>query len=105
VLLVLVIVVGLAVFRASRVVAQDVFPPAKLVRDSVQAKFGDESWQAYLVECMWCAPVWVAAAFTFGYDAVDWLPGIERTSVPTPFFVFLASAAVASLVHVNLDGD
>jgi hypothetical protein len=103
--LVLVIVIGLATLRASRVLAVDQFPLSKLVRDSVAARFGSESWQAYLSECMWCAPVWVAGIFTFGYDAIDWLPGLERTSVPMPFFVFLAAALVASLVHVNLDGE
>lgn len=104
-MLALLIVLGLATFRATRVVTGDAFPPAKAFRDGVSSRYGESSWQAYLVECAWCASIYVAAAFVFGYDLADTLPGVGYTHVPVPFFVFLACSAVTGLVAVNLDGD
>jgi hypothetical protein len=97
--------IGLATFRATRVITADAFPPAKAFRDGVAVRFGSSSWQAYLVECAWCASIYVAALFVFGYDLADMLPGVGYTNVPVPFFMFLACSALTGLVAANIDGD
>lgn len=114
--LALVIVVGLAGYRASRLIGADTildrprhaffrrFPPDDRYRRMyrLDAKPGEKgswqvgeqprrptSWVGQLVECAWCSSVWFCAAIV---AVLAW-----RESVPDPALVWAASCSVAGI--------
>lgn len=95
----------LAVFRATRLVTADAFPPLAAARRAVIRRFGDEHPISYLVECPWCVSVWLGALGAAAWDLADMLPGVRTTSVPVPVALALAASLVTgagNLVVVGL---
>ena len=84
------LVFALAVYRVSRLVTIDKFPPIVLLRARIAGRWGDDSWQAYLSECPWCASVWVGGA---GVLLAVWL-----ADVTMPVAAWLASSALTGLL-------
>lgn len=82
---------SLTAYRITRLLVQDTFPPIEVQRARVAARWGDESWQAYLSRCPWCAVgVTVSAAVTLATDLA--------TSVPLPVLTGVAVAALVGLM-------
>lgn len=79
---------SLATFRLTRLLAQDMFPPLVTARRWVENRWGLDSWEAYLVHCMWCMSIYVAGAVTLGADRL-----LER-GVPAPVLVWLAASTI-----------
>lgn len=50
-----------ATMRLTRLVTQDTFPPAALLRSKVGSRFGYDHAAYDLVTCVWCASWWLAA--------------------------------------------
>lgn len=48
-----------AVYRVTRLIVHDAFPPVARVRDAVLVRY-DGRWPAYLITCEWCSSQWVA---------------------------------------------
>lgn len=91
-----VLLVMLTVWRVTRVVVLDAFPPVAAVRDAVADRFGPDSSWAYLVECPWCVSMYVAPLVI--------VPTILLgVSVPVPVLVGLAASGVTGLIDRNLD--
>ena len=84
-----VLVLGLAAFRATRLLVVDDFPPIKRFREALERRFGRDSFAIELIGCPWCASVWIGA----GMVAVTAL-------FPPVWFLWLALAlsAVTGLV-------
>lgn len=61
-----------AVYRVTRLVTHDAFPPVARVRDAVIVRY-DGRWPAYLITCEWCTSVWIAAVAVAG---TVWLPQV-----------------------------
>lgn len=87
--------VCITVYRITRLVTIDEFPPVKLVRDTVISRFGEDSSWAYLVECPWCASVYVGAAVV---AATAWVAGL-----PVPWLVWPATSAVTGWLAMKED--
>lgn len=90
----LVLLIALTAVRLTRLAARDTFPPVAAARERVVARWGAESWQAYLAECPWCLGVYLAGAVTLGADLT------VSGGVPAPLLTWgaaawLAGAAVA----------
>jgi hypothetical protein len=115
--LLLVILLCVAVYRVTRLVVEDAFPPIAVPRewllnwwqpddDWIVAKKRDGSWKhpdakphwgsfggslRYLFSCPWCMSVWVGAAMVWGTDQLI-------LSVPYPWLTWAASSAVTGLL-------
>lgn len=87
--------VCLASYRATRLLARDAFPPLAVHRARVAARWGDDSWQAYLSECQWCAGVYVSGLVTLA----AWL----AVDLPVPFLVWAAAATVTGVLAVLVE--
>jgi hypothetical protein len=93
--LVLVVVLGLATYRLTRLVVTDDFPPVRWARNRLTRTRWE--WVEDLVTCSWCASGWVAAALVAAVD-------LAGASVPVPWLVWPASWAVGAwLAHVEPD--
>lgn len=98
----IVLLMTLAAYRASRLLVHDEFPPIKWLREKFTGPYtlpqGDSRrtatrvpyWLAYLWTCTWCMTVWTAAGITL----VTWL----STDLPLPLLVWGAVAAGAALL-------
>jgi hypothetical protein len=95
-LVVAIIAVGLTSFRLTRLLARDTFPPLAVQRARIAARWGSDSWQAYLSECQWCAGVYVSAAVT---GAAWWV----TDSLPMPAMVWGGAAAIVGVVAVVVE--
>lgn len=82
-----VLLLVLFVYRATRLVTDDQWPPSVALRGRVVDRWGDESWQAYLVTCPWCMSLWLGA----GIVAVT----AQVIDVHAPVLVVGASSAVS----------
>lgn len=89
----LLLLLGLCTWRATRLVTRDSFPPIRWARDRVE-QHGPE-WLADLVTCHFCASVWLAAGITAATDLF--------VSVPRPLLMFGSAAAIGALIadHEN----
>lgn len=87
---VVVALIALTSFRITRLLVKDEFPPIAVQRARVSARWGDDSWQAYLSQCPWCAGVYVSGLVTL----VTWL----AVDLAVPFLVWGAAAAVTGLL-------
>lgn len=79
----------LAVFRLTRLVVSDTFPPVQKARFAVLRRFPEKSWQVELGTCSWCMSFWIALAVTFVRRHPAW-----RTVVAPA----LAGSAVAGIL-------
>lgn len=93
----LLVLVVLTVYRVTRLIVADAFPPIAAARFRVQRRYGPESWQAYLSECPWCVSVYVAALVVLAVDLV--------VGLPAPFLVWPAASALTGLIAANLDPE
>lgn len=76
-----------AVARVTRFLNSDVL--AEPIRDAVTTKFGEDSKPATLIECPFCASIWIAAIITpLGYFLGH-----------TPFFVIPAVLLTVSYIY------
>lgn len=88
----LVLLVCVATYRLTRLLALDEFPPTAWMRDRVERRFGADSSPAYLVHCPWCVSVYVGAAVVLATDAaVD-------GGLAVPALVWGAASAVSGLL-------
>lgn len=97
-----------AIWRVTRLLVRDEFPPIRAVRDWVLTTFatvdsagelGNTSrWGApgrslaYLWTCTWCMSVWVGAGLV---ALADW-----RLSVPLPWLIVAAGSGVSGLLNL-----
>lgn len=99
----LLVLLTLAVYRVTRLVVEDTFPPVAWVRDrltghewSIGEPYVVERWRRVpdwvgdLVSCCWCSSVWVSAGGTL----LTWLV----VGLPVPWLVWPAVAAGAALL-------
>lgn len=94
----LLVMLALTAARVTRLVVADAFPPAEGGRDWVRRRFGEDSWQDYLVNCPWCIGVWVAGALTAATTA--WY------GLPAPLLMWGSAAMVAGfLVAIESHDD
>lgn len=86
----LLILISLTTYRITRLVAADAFPAIAVPREWVVNKLGEDHWFSYLLTCMWCCSMYVAAGTVALFD--------HYVSVPMPYaMVFAASAATGYL--------
>lgn len=78
--------VCLATYRVTRLIAADALPLVSAPRDWVLRKVGEDHWFSYLITCMWCASVYVAAAVVLVTD--------HYVSVPLPWLTWLSASTV-----------
>lgn len=86
-----VLLIALASYRLTRLICVDEFPASVALRGRVVDRWGEDSWQAYLVQCPYCAALYFSAAVTLG----AWL---ALDSLPMPILVWLAAWAAAGLI-------
>jgi hypothetical protein len=86
----LVALMALTTWRATRFVTEDDFPPVRWARDRILGH-GPE-WLGELVTCPWCASVWLAAGVVAATDAL--------VPVPRPLLAFGAVAALSPILSV-----
>jgi hypothetical protein len=101
----LLLLTGLATYRATRLIVADAFPPIRYLREGVGrwARVGADS-PAFrrrealydLVTCHWCASGWISMAIVVAVDLLSSHP------VPLPPVMWLATWAVgAGLAHLE----
>lgn len=54
------IVDGVAVFRLTRLVVADQFPPVKRARERILQRWPATDWRVELLTCPWCVSFWIA---------------------------------------------
>lgn len=86
------ILLALAVYRLTRLITADMFPPIAALRAWPARRFGEESSWAYLAECPWCVSMYVATALVVGVDL------LATVSVPLPVLAPLACSAVTGFL-------
>lgn len=93
----LIVVMGLATYRLTRLVVRDEFPPVRVPREwlagTEEAGYADgrgPGWLGDLVTCHWCASGWLSLGLVAGVDAF--------TSVPLPVVVWFAVWGIGALV-------
>lgn len=89
------VLLALVVFRVTRLLTADGFPPVAKVRDRIETRYEDR-WPAYLATCPWCVSVYVAAG-------VVGLAVLAGASLPLPLAWWGALSATTGLIAVNLD--
>jgi hypothetical protein len=98
----------LAIWRLTRLLVVDEFPPVRAVRDWFIKTFATISPDgdmvggkhlgglgfalAYVWTCSWCMSVWVGGAV---WAAADW-----RLSVPYPWLILAAGSALAGVMNM-----
>lgn len=87
------LMLSLVVYRVTRFVAADAFPLIAVPREWVIEKLGEDHWFAYLITCMWCASVYVAAATVALFD--------HYVSVPMPYAQALAASALTGYLAMR----
>lgn len=91
-------ILALVVYRVTRLICADAFPPVAVPREWIISKLGDDHWFSYLITCMWCASVYVSAATVALFD--HWV------SVPMPYAQAIAASAVTGYLAMSEpDGD
>lgn len=90
-----VILMSLATYRLTRLVVEDAFPPMRYQRERVIERYGEESWQGYLVQCPWCVSIYTGGAVV--------LATCISTSVPLPVWIWLTASVVSGFL-AKVDG-
>jgi hypothetical protein len=91
--LLIALMIPLTVYRVSRLIALDAFPPVAIPRDWVLRKLGDDHWFSYLITCMWCVSVYVSAGVVLVAD--------RFVSVPLPWLLWPTASAVTGYMAVH----
>ena len=92
-----VVLVCLATYRITRLLAADAFPPLARARDAIEDRWGDASWQAYLAHCPWCISVYTGALLTAAA-----VLGLDD-GLAAPLLVWPTASAFTGLVATWLD--
>jgi hypothetical protein len=92
--LVLLLLLGLACYRLTRLVTADTFPPIAGPRERIdRATMGGRwGWVGKLLTCHWCASGWVSLAIVAGVDL------FSGQRVPLPPVMWLAVWAVGAMI-------
>jgi hypothetical protein len=96
--LVLLLLLGLACYRLTRLVVKDDFPPvahprAVLGHWATRAERRRWRWVYDLLDCHWCASGWVALGLVAGVDL------LSTVSVPLPALLWPATWAVGAFLN------
>lgn len=85
------LLLGLASYNFTRIIAVSRFPLAENLRYKVYYRFGNESWQYYLVNCVWCVGVYISAVVV----------GITSffADLPLPVLWWGAVAGFVGIIH------
>ena len=81
------ILLSLATYRATRLVVYDSFPPIKAIRDRITRP----EWLHDLVTCHWCASGWISAALVAG--TIWWAPH----GCPLPWLMWPAAWGLGAI--------
>lgn len=92
----------LAVYRLTRLIVADAFPPIQALRDRIVARHADDAL-GYLVECPFCVSVY-ASTLVVGLTWLALQLGPGR-GLPLPFLVWAAVAGATSLLYELLPDD
>lgn len=87
------VILALVVYRVTRFICADAFPPVAIPREWIIAKLGDDHWFSYLITCMWCASVYVSAVTVVLFH--QWV------SVPMPFGQAIAASAITGYLAMS----
>lgn len=88
-------ILALGVFRLTRLVTVDDFPPVQRARDALLRRFGKDGVIGSLVTCPWCAGVWLSGLVVA--SAALWQPALWL------WLVLAVSGAVGLLSGVDDD--
>jgi len=98
----LLILVSLTVYRVTRLIVRDGFPPLRLLRRRLAGVEGnrwtDTRWEWFgdLLTCHWCVSPYVSALVVAAVDL------LTTTPVALPVLVWVTAAAVAAyLIHLE----
>lgn len=89
------VLISLASYRVTRLVARDEFPPLAVQRERIAAKWPGDSWQVYLSRCSWCVGVYVSGIVTL----LTWVV----VDLPVPLLWWLAAATVVGFVAETVE--
>lgn len=81
----------LTAYRLTRVIAVDKFPPMLSMRVRVYLRYGENSWQFYLINCVWCVGVYASAIVV---APTAWL-----ANIPLPVLWWGAVASLVGIIH------
>jgi hypothetical protein len=92
--LVLLVLLGLACYRLTRLAVKDAFPPIAGPRERIELATPGTRWEwaGDLVTCHWCASGWIAFGLVAGVDL------LSSVSVPLPPVMWLATWAAGAMV-------
>ncbi len=83
----------LAVYRVTRFVTRDDFPPMRTLREAAEKRLGDD-W-AELLTCPWCMSIWLGFAFVATRSR---LPRARR-----PVLTALAFSAITGIISEKIE--
>lgn len=87
------LLLALVVYRVTRFVCADAFPPVAVPREWLIRKLGEDHPISYLVTCMWCASAYISAGTVALFD--------HYVSVPMPFAQAIAASAVTGYLAMS----
>lgn len=70
----LIVLTCVVAYRLTRLVVKDQFPPIAVQRARIAERWGEDSWQAYLSQCAWCAGFYIAGPIVLAVDLIEGLP-------------------------------
>lgn len=85
----IVVLVWLTIYRVTRLVVDDAWPPSVALRGRVFDRFGQDSTIGYLFSCSWCMSLWLGAVIVVGADLT------VRHGITAPVLVWASASAVA----------
>lgn len=93
--LILIILIYLTVYRITRLVIHDSFPPVAIVRDFFLDRTYEGHWLDYLLGCYWCVSVYVGGLVVLATDLV--------VDVPYPWLVWISSSAITGAISTRVN--
>jgi len=90
----MVLLVWLTIYRATRLITDDDFPASIAVRGRVTDRWGENSWQNYLVTCPWCLSIWLGAVVVVAADFM------LDDGLAAPALVWASASAVTGYLSV-----
>lgn len=90
------ILVPLTVYRLTRIMVEDSWPPTEALRNWLERRTGRDSGWTTLATCPWCFSMWVSAVV---------VASIDRWFLPLPLPVcwWLASSCIAAWIAQKVD--
>lgn len=81
------LVVALAVYRLTRLIVADAWPPTQWARERIERRTGPDSGWSYFANCPWCLSMYVSGVAVLGLDL------LTDYRVPVPGLLWLALSA------------